>query len=248
MNAPFWLSALTGEDLPLPQAGAVSAPVDLGLLSVAVRDGYRGHVHEVLPGLWLVAAVPAPPSVGAAGAGIWAGLAGGITDVVTGLGDWIAGWFPKAQRARAEGQAASESAAMDLQAQYADLQLDIAERQAALERQKVRTALRAQGLDKPIDLADGLDLRLVSPDLTADEIANRVTRLQSQLGKAVQAGVSIVDAAVGGPGRNRGGGHHGRYKRPDRDDEMLVKLVRVGGLPVGGDCACGCGGTCGCGS
>jgi hypothetical protein len=127
MNSnPHWMELLLGRHVPLPVGGVFGVPVVLGQLQLSVRDGYMLHINEVADGAYVLLVSPkdATRAVGGAedgkasnasssasggggggggggsGVGFWVGIADAVSGVVTKLGDWVAGWFPKAQEAK----------------------------------------------------------------------------------------------------------------------------------------------------
>jgi hypothetical protein len=97
---PHWMELMLGKRVTLPVGGAFGAPVVVGAAQIAVRDGYLLHIDEVADGAYVLLVAPKDVARVGEGAGFWVGIADAIGGVATKLGDWVAGWFPKAQEAR----------------------------------------------------------------------------------------------------------------------------------------------------
>lgn len=97
---PHWIELILGKRPNLPAGGAFGAPVVIGAAQVSVRDGYILHVDEIADGAYVLLVAPKDGVRVGEGAGFWVGIADAIGGVATKLGDWVAGWFPKAQEAR----------------------------------------------------------------------------------------------------------------------------------------------------
>lgn len=218
-------------------AGAYGRPIDLGELAVATRQGTRAHVHEVMPGLWLVASLPATEMAIGAGAGLWDGVATAASGVVTKLGDWVAGWFPKAQEARARGAAAADDVAREQFLRDDHASRIIARRDArdtsqALEIEQQRLELQQQQME--------LNARIVSAQSDDEaDLSESVAKLLAAI-LAAQGGATasapMTPTSVATPEVS------GRKRRQQAIPGQSLRVYRIAGEQGDG---CKCGGTCG---
>lgn len=146
-----WLESFTGQQVP-PRRGPAEQlpPIRAGAVRFVADPGTNLLHIEVAPGLHLVGEIPDyyttsrmpgldPVTIGAA-------IGGAASEVVTGIGDWIAGFFPKAQQAKAEGDARAAVVVAEgdtaVQAAANAAAIDAAKTQATLDRIRARAAAR----------------------------------------------------------------------------------------------------------
>ena len=107
-----WLEEFANVQLP-PRRGTPvpTLPMRVGALRVLADPGVIPFEIEIAPGLHLIGEVPdytthnASPGLDPVTIGM--AIGGAASEVVSGIGDWIAGFFPKAQEAKARGEAAA---------------------------------------------------------------------------------------------------------------------------------------------
>lgn len=146
-----WLEAFTGQAVP-PRRGPAEQlpPIRAGAVRFLADAGTNILHVEIAPGLHLVGEIPDyyttsrmpgldPVTIGAA-------IGGAASEVVTGIGDWIADFFPKAQQVRAEGDARAAVVLAEgdtaIQAAANAAAVDAAKTQAKLDRIRARAAAR----------------------------------------------------------------------------------------------------------
>jgi len=214
--AHHWLQSFVPSAAIPSTSGAYGEPVDLGDVQVAVREGNRVHVHEIAPGLVLVATIPDVPTVGAT-PGVWAGVATAASGVVTSLGDWVAGFFPKAQEAKAKGAAASSLALNDVVVDNARTADQLARIQERAERRQREDEYAAQAAQLQMMQQQAMQAQ---PSSSTDELMTAILAL-----------MLAVDPIVSG--RRRQAPTGGPYR------------VGVTLQPLPPRVGCDCGGTCG---
>lgn len=108
-----WLEVFANVQLP-PRRGTPvpTLPLRVGALRILADPGVIPFEIEVAPGLHLIGEVPdytthnAAPGIDPVSIGM--AIGGAASEVISGLGDWVAGFFPKAQEAKARGDAAAQ--------------------------------------------------------------------------------------------------------------------------------------------
>ncbi len=171
--------------------GAVRVGVDPRAVNAATAaagggGGGGGVVTDILSGL--------------AGAGnIYTGVAQAAAGVITGIGDWVAGFFPKAAEAKAMTANASTAVQLDL----ADQAQTLLERQQASDDRALRLEKRRAKLDEaaepatPITVTPAPMVRILRP-------AESLTPTVGCSGGACKCGGTCGGGTVGGGTVGRG--------------------------------------------
>ncbi len=154
-----WLEEFANVQLPARRGTPVpTLPLRVGALRVLADPGVIPFEIEVAPGLHLIGEVPDYTTHNAAPGldpvTIGAAIGGAASEVVSGIGDWIAGFFPKAQEAKARGDAAAAVVAAEAGASINDAEnaAAISDAKAAKKIAVIQARAQAalQGL-RPVD-------------------------------------------------------------------------------------------------